>query len=249
VIPLRARVLPVLALLLAACPARKPAGEVAAEQAPGLETHCQDALRKAQSFGGVGQLGPAAIQSCVAYYQAASEAQRQVLACYTGAATQAVWDACQERARAALPEASAGQGGTPVSLALHTPESVEDDDTRSTGHFSKSRQPMHGGLPVNVILGSLAKERVDEVIRDNLARIKACYQQGQARDATLKGKVVVKFVIAKTGAVSSAAIKTSTMGDPETEQCLVDVLLGLQFPEPSGGGIVIVSYPFLFEPG
>ena len=33
------------------------------------------------------------------------------------------------------------------------------------------------------------------------------------------------------------------------EQCIVGRFMRMQFPEPKGGGIVIVSYPFIFSPG
>jgi len=39
------------------------------------------------------------------------------------------------------------------------------------------------------------------------------------------------------------------MGSPAVEQCINGRFLRFQFPQPKGGGIVIVSYPFLFAPG
>ena len=39
------------------------------------------------------------------------------------------------------------------------------------------------------------------------------------------------------------------MGSASVEQCVVGRFMRMQFPQPKGGGIVIVSYPFLFSPG
>ena len=39
------------------------------------------------------------------------------------------------------------------------------------------------------------------------------------------------------------------MGNASAESCIVGRFLRMQFPQPKGGGIVIVSYPFIFSPG
>jgi hypothetical protein len=80
-------------------------------------------------------------------------------------------------------------------------------------------------------------------------QIAYCYQRELADKPALGGKITVKFVIAKDGSVSKAATKKSTMGNTAVESCLNQRFRRFKFPEPKGGGIVIVSYPFSFEPG
>jgi hypothetical protein len=99
-----------------------------------------------------------------------------------------------------------------------------------------------------MILVGLDRSLIDPVIRADLAQIKRCYQLRLDDDPVLTGKLVVKFTIAKDGSVSAAAVKTSTLYDPTMEACVVERFERLQFPTPQGGGIVIVSYPFLFTP-
>jgi hypothetical protein len=103
--------------------------------------------------------------------------------------------------------------------------------------------------PDSLVLGSLDRSAIDAVIRRHLNEIRYCYERGLTVRAALNGKVVVKFVIAKDGTVSSAAIKSSTLNDPEVEGCVAARFLRMRFPAPKGGGIVIVSYPFVFAPG
>ena len=74
-------------------------------------------------------------------------------------------------------------------------------------------------------------------------------QRELAKKPSLGGKVVIKFTIAKDGSVSRASKKTSTMGSAAVEQCIVGRFKRMKFPTPKGGGIVIVSYPFIFSPG
>jgi hypothetical protein len=99
-----------------------------------------------------------------------------------------------------------------------------------------------------VTLGALAKSVIDAEIQKNTAQIRYCYQRALSGDPTLAGEVVVKFVITKDGTVSSAATKRSTLAAPAVEACINERFMHFRFPEPTGGGIVIVSYPFVFEP-
>jgi hypothetical protein len=69
------------------------------------------------------------------------------------------------------------------------------------------------------------------------------------KDPSIGGKLVVKFVVSPRGTVSSATTKSSTLGSRTVESCINGRFLRLKFPEPKGGGIVIVSYPFIFAPG
>lgn len=104
-----------------------------------------------------------------------------------------------------------------------------------------------GGDPI--ILGALDKSLIDAVIKRNMSQIRYCYQRELTKNPALGGKITVKFVIAKDGTVSSATTKTTTMNNPAVESCINGRFMRFQFPEPKGGGIVIVSYPFIFSPG
>ncbi len=104
-----------------------------------------------------------------------------------------------------------------------------------------------GGDPI--ILGALDRSLIDAVIKRNMNQLRYCYQRELTDNPGISGKIVVKFVVAKDGTVSSASIKSSTMGNTAVESCITSRFMRMQFPEPKGGGIVIVSYPFLFSPG
>ena len=104
-----------------------------------------------------------------------------------------------------------------------------------------------GGDPI--ILGALDKSLIDAVIKRHMNQIRYCYQRELNKNPSLGGKIVVKFVIAKDGSVSKASTKSSTMGAPSVESCINSRFMRFKFPEPKGGGIVIVSYPFIFAPG
>jgi hypothetical protein len=104
-----------------------------------------------------------------------------------------------------------------------------------------------GGDPI--ILGALDRSLIDEVIKRHMNQIRYCYQRELTRDPSLAGKVVIRFTIAGDGSVSQASVKETTMGNSAVEGCITGRFMRMQFPEPRGGGVVIVSYPFLFSPG
>ncbi len=115
------------------------------------------------------------------------------------------------------------------------------------GHFGAKAADVVGissGSPI--ILGSIDKTFIDAVVRRHMNQIRYCYQRELQKNPGLAGKVVVKFVVAKDGTVASASIKSSTLNDATVESCLVSRFLRMSFPAPGGGGIVMVSYPFLF---
>ncbi|MGC6515612.1 MAG: AgmX/PglI C-terminal domain-containing protein [Myxococcota bacterium] len=99
-----------------------------------------------------------------------------------------------------------------------------------------------------IVMGALDKSLIDAVIKRKMAQIRYCYQRELQKDPTLNGKIVIKFTIAKDGTVSKASVKSSTVGKG-VDSCVVSRFYKMQFPEPKGGGIVIVSYPFIFSPG
>ena len=62
----------------------------------------------------------------------------------------------------------------------------------------------------------------------------------------LNGKVAIKFVISPSGSVSTSSVAQSTANDTELETCVAGRVRTWTFPKPKGGGVVIVTYPFIF---
>ena len=115
------------------------------------------------------------------------------------------------------------------------------------GRKSSGTPGMSTGDPI--ILGALDKSVIDRVIKQHLAQIRYCYQKELNKNPSLYGKIVIKFVIAKDGSVSSAKTNTTSMNNPIVENCICQRFMRFKFPQPKGGGIVIVTYPFVFKSG
>ncbi|HZH02521.1 MAG TPA: adventurous gliding motility protein GltG [Myxococcaceae bacterium] len=98
-----------------------------------------------------------------------------------------------------------------------------------------------------VVMGSLDKELIRQVIHRNRGQIRFCYESQLQRFPKLQGKVAVKFVISAAGSVASSSVAQSSAGNPELETCVAGRVRTWQFPKPKGGGVVIVTYPFIFK--
>jgi hypothetical protein len=98
------------------------------------------------------------------------------------------------------------------------------------------------------VVGCIGKDAIRRVIRQNLNKVRHCYEKGLAVRPDLEGRVNVGFVIKADGSVGSASVKDSSLGSAQVEECIAGVVSRLVFPAPEGCGVVIVSYPFTLVP-
>ena len=97
------------------------------------------------------------------------------------------------------------------------------------------------------VMGSLDKELIRQVIHRNRNQIRYCYESQLTRFPKLSGKVAVKFVISASGTVASSQVAQSTVSNAELETCIAGRVQTWIFPKPKGGGVVIVTYPFILK--
>jgi len=98
------------------------------------------------------------------------------------------------------------------------------------------------------VRGSLDKEIIRRIIRRHINEVKFCYEQELTKKPQLGGRIMVQFTIAASGQVIASVLQNSTMGNAKVENCTVQAVRRWEFPKPLGGGIVIVSYPFVLTP-
>jgi TonB family protein len=96
-----------------------------------------------------------------------------------------------------------------------------------------------------MVKGSLSKEVIRRIVHRHINEVKFCYERELAQRPDLSGRVSVKFIISGTGAVQMAAVASSTLGNAKVENCIAQAVRRWTFPQPEGGGIVIVTYPFM----
>lgn len=93
--------------------------------------------------------------------------------------------------------------------------------------------------------GQVDKEAIRAHVTAHKDQIRTCYESALVDAPELEGEVVIRFEIDADG-LRGAAVDSSTLGSPAVEACLVDVVGGWFMEPPSGGGTVVVRYPFRF---
>ncbi len=94
------------------------------------------------------------------------------------------------------------------------------------------------GLPRDVIMG---------VIRRHQSEIKFCYEKELQHNTSLAGKIAVSFTIDGSGNISDAQIAESGVDNANVEGCMLERIRRWKFPEPQGGGVVVVTFPWVFS--
>ncbi|MBL9038737.1 MAG: AgmX/PglI C-terminal domain-containing protein [Archangium sp.] len=97
------------------------------------------------------------------------------------------------------------------------------------------------------VVGGLDKDVIMKVIKRHQNEIKFCYEQELQKNPTLAGKVAVAWTIDPSGAVSEANVSESSMANTNVESCIAQRIRRWKFPEPAGGGVVNVTFPWIFK--
>ncbi|WP_164007634.1 AgmX/PglI C-terminal domain-containing protein [Pyxidicoccus trucidator] len=94
--------------------------------------------------------------------------------------------------------------------------------------------------------GTVDREAVARVINSHLNEVHGCYERALLKNPGLAGKVVLEWTIGAAGRVVAAKTKSSTLSNAAVEACILSSLKTWTFPAPKGG-VVIITYPFLFN--
>lgn len=84
-------------------------------------------------------------------------------------------------------------------------------------------------------IGGLNEEAVERSFGKMEASIQACFAKGAAKVSSLGGHFKMKLRIDPQGAVKWAYLGETTLGDRDTEKCLLDAARAKAWPLPLGG--------------
>lgn len=154
-----------------------------------------------------------------------------------------------------LSSARIGGSGTADTIGLLEMNGLGDRSGGPDHGLGSSRGPRQGTHTptaprvrdsIATISGHVRPEIIQRVVRQNFGRFRFCYEAGLRANPSLEGRVVVKFVIDRTGAVSFSGEAGSDLADAHVVQCVVRAFADLAFPSPEGG-LVTVVYPIVFS--
>jgi hypothetical protein len=97
--------------------------------------------------------------------------------------------------------------------------------------------PKHetSGPVVEQELGSIDQRAVEKTFNDLQGKLERCHTDGRSRVDYLSGDLKVFLRIGKDGRVKYSYFEESTLGDRETEKCILDVFAATDWPKPIGG--------------
>lgn len=121
----------------------------------------------------------------------------------------------------------------------------------SKGLGDKSRVQVVAGGSEEAFVGSIDKEAVRRVIRENIREIQSCYERGLnqlPKGSRLEGRVTIKWTIVAKGEAEDVKVKESSLGNQKIENCIRDRIASWNYPEPPPGLEGVVEYPFYLKP-
>jgi hypothetical protein len=91
------------------------------------------------------------------------------------------------------------------------------------------------GMSMQTELGEIDQRATEQTFAKLQPQIVKCHRDGLKRIDYLAGDVAFFMRVGQDGRVRYAYLEQSTLGDRETERCLLDTLTQAQWPEPEGG--------------
>ena len=97
-------------------------------------------------------------------------------------------------------------------------------------------------------IGGMNEDDVDAVFSSSVKGLQRCVDKGSKRVEFLGGSVAFLLKIDSEGKVANAYLEHSSLGDRETERCMLDSLSAKRWPKPVGGMHGLARKSFSFDP-
>ena len=96
--------------------------------------------------------------------------------------------------------------------------------------------------------GFCQKSNIMSVVMQRAGAIRACYEAQLQIHEGLAGKIAVRWTINLDGAVEGVTVTENTMGNTAVQECVLRTIRHMRFAKPEGG-VCVVQWPFVFNPG
>lgn len=96
----------------------------------------------------------------------------------------------------------------------------------------------------------LTKDGFQGAMAEVMPEVRECYEGWLAEQEDLAGKVLVELTISDVegiGTVTEIGVPESTAGHAVFESCVTSVMREMEFDAPQDGGVLNVSWPFVFS--
>jgi hypothetical protein len=115
-------------------------------------------------------------------------------------------------------------------------------------HAESTQHASRPSLQMSQELGSLDEGKVDGTFQNLVPKFSDCLQKGSGRVEFIGGHVKFFVRIAPDGKAKWAYLSESTIGDRDTEKCMLGAIKTTSWPPPIGGGDGLAQKSFDFDP-
>lgn len=122
------------------------------------------------------------------------------------------------------------------------------DSSTGTKGLAKKGAAAVADIPTKtVVRGSIDPQIILQILREHLSQFQHCYQRELEKQNKhrFEGPVIFNFRIGASGHVVKSSVSRSKV--KRLNNCLNDVMRGIKFPKPKGGGIVDVKQTINFN--
>lgn len=119
-----------------------------------------------------------------------------------------------------------------IACGSAPPPPVETPTTPETPTAQKPRGPK---LEMQTELGEIDPAAVEATMQRTQPKLQECHRSGLKRVEYLSGDVKFFLRIGEDGRVKYGYFEESTMGDRDTEKCIMQALEAATWPKPKGG--------------
>ncbi len=102
------------------------------------------------------------------------------------------------------------------------------------------------GAQIEGLMGTISSDAVNRAMEARMGRFLRCFQQRYEAVEVLGGAIDLAFRVRLDGTVLWVHPRASTIGDRETERCIVEAARGTRFSPPRGGEAEF-SYPLTLD--
>jgi hypothetical protein len=150
-------------------------------------------------------------------------------------------------------ESSLGFGSVPVLVAALAALAgcggeVTQNKPPDTGGTNEQTSGGNGGANFEAEIGALDQDKVQSTLQRTSDKLSACFTSGVRRIPFMGGEIRFALRIAQGGTATVAYLKESTLGDRDTESCMLGALRSASWPSPVGGKEGLAEGGFSFDP-
>jgi len=120
-----------------------------------------------------------------------------------------------------------------VACGAQAPVEAPEESASSGSEAEHGEAP--DSLSVTGLRGTLSQHEIQGALEPRMLKFSRCVQKRSGDVEWVSGAMAFEFKVALNGQVASVYPRQSSMGDRETERCMLEVAKATRFPPPHGG--------------